>query len=96
MLRGSNLQTDIKDLLFKKPIAQKVVRIPNCTTTVDGLFPVDKPLQPGKTIIVLDIGSAAKATSDDNFLFGTGVGSRQCPFKPVLYSFSAKARHQLR
>ena len=87
LMKKSGKGKSVKDLLFESPVAEKVIRMPNCTTTLDGLFPQENPLQPRKSIIVLQIASAATATADDRFLFGTGVDVRQCPFKSVLFSF---------
>lgn len=73
-----------KSYFLNNPLLPILYRFPKKTTTVGGLFPQDSALKPG-SVIILDLASAAKATQDEKFLFGTGLETRQCPFKGVFF-----------
>lgn len=76
---GQNLET----FMTQHPILPLTMRMPLQTTTLDGLFE-DDPLVQGFTIIVLQLGDAAKKSEDINFVFGAGVEKRMCPFKQTF------------
>lgn len=83
-------EPDVRTHFCANPIVESVIRVPNTTTTLGGLFPEDKPLLPNKTVIVFAIAEAATQSIDDKFLFGAGIKTRECPFKGLFFSTVTK------
>lgn len=85
-LRNKGEEVTFTELLLAMPINETSPRVPLRETTLGGLF--SDPLVPGRTIVQLQIGEAAKQTGDVRFLFGSGVDERQCLVKPFLFSIA--------
>lgn len=80
--------------ICKTGLLEKVPRFPLRNSTLDGLLPEEKPLQPGKSTVTMMIGTAATKTKDPRFLFGVGTDHRQCPFKPHFLSMINQIREK--
>lgn len=76
----------VEQVLCANPVVEAVLRVPIEPTTLDGVFPEDDPLLPGKTIIVAYVSEAAKETGDIQFVFGSGSDKRMCPFRNLFVS----------
>lgn len=85
-------QQDALSFFCQNPIVPAVMRVPKVITTLDGIFPEDQPLIPGKTVIILEIGEAAKESKDPTFLFGPGSGNRECPIMNLFFKTAASVQ----
>lgn len=72
------------NFISQHPINPGAFRVAARETTVGGMFPADKPLRPGHSVILLKTGDVAKEVGDGSFLLDVGVPQRQCPFKPLF------------
>ena len=63
------------------------------TSTLQGL--VDKPLVPGRTVILLNVANAGAETKDPSFAFGSGTANRRCAAEPVIIEFLQAVKDKL-
>lgn len=81
-------EEDAETHLCNNAILPVSARTPLRETTLDGLFPEDRPLRKDRTVIVMKNGEAAKQTHDLRFVFGMGNETRLCPFRHLFMETS--------
>jgi hypothetical protein len=84
---------DVARVISPTPIVAAVPRVAKGNGTVGGLLA--SPLVRDQTLILLQIGSVAKETRDDMYMFGPGPSDRQCPFKPLLMRFAPEVAQRV-
>ena len=73
---------DIFTHMAKNPVLPITARIAGKETDFGGVL--DR-MVPEESLIVFDLASAAHATHDIGYVFGTGISERQCPFKDMFF-----------
>jgi hypothetical protein len=84
-LGQTRLDTPASDLFTANPLTLQAPRIAVRSSRLGGLLGV--PMKEGWTIVIFQIGAAAKATKDIWFTFGTGRTKRACLFKDFFLAF---------
>ena len=89
-----NLDKPIEEIFTSNPLTPQVPRIAVKASTFDGLL--SSPTTPGKTVVILKIGEAAKKTHDINFTFAAGSDERVCVFKDFFLQFMRDLQQELK
>ncbi len=89
-----NLDRPVEEIFTSHPLTPQVPRIAIKASTFDGLL--SSPTIPGKTVVILKIGEAAKKTQDINFAFAAGSSERVCVFKDFFLEFMGDLQQELK
>lgn len=79
----------LKDFLIEKLPVPTLLRTATQASKLEGILkePLKEPMIPYRTMVIYDIGKAARSTKDDRFIFGAGIDARQCVFAKFFYDF---------
>lgn len=88
-------KSDIATTISQVGATKNVVRMVAQDSTLGGLLGDKKPARAKKTVILLNIRSAAQATNDLAYSFSGGPGERRCAAEHLIVGFLQEVSEKL-
>lgn len=94
---AENPDKDVELIMCQRDgVTESVARVVVKDSSLGGILPSNNPARVGKTLIVLKIGPAARATGKLEFAFGSGTDMRRCCAEPAILEFMKSVQKELK